>query len=213
MASPLRPDPNEPQRPYKELERDRFARQQMNRRTYRAGAYAWWWVFWIIAIAIAIWWAGWGWGGSGGWWWGGRGRTVPYGSTYKGMGGVNGNTALGAISGPGLSALTATDKQPYIGKAFAVNNVPVQSQVNDHVFWIGANNFTPMLVVLAGNGNTTANAHIGQGTLVDVTGITQKAPPQAQAQEQWELSGDDAAQLERQGVYIQATKLFAVRPR
>jgi len=180
----------------------------MNR---RPGAYAWWWVSWIVLIALVIWWSGWGWGGSGGWW-GGRGRMVPDGSTYKGMEGVRGNTALGAISGPGLSALTAADKQPYIGKQFQVNNAPVQSQVNDHVFWIGVNNFTPMLVVLAGSGNATANAHIGQGTLLDVTGITQKAPPQAQAQEQWQLSDVDAAQLERQGVYIQAMQVHPVQP-
>jgi hypothetical protein len=209
MASPLRPDPNERQRSYEELERERIAREQMNRRGYGTGAFAWWWIFWIIVIALAVWWAGWGWGGSGGWWWGSRGRIVPYGDTYKGMAG---NTAIGGISGPGLSALTATDKQPYIGKQFQINNVPVQSRVNDHVFWIGADNLTPMLVVLTGSGNTLANARIGQGTLVDVTGITQKAPPQAQAQEQWQLSGNDAAQLERQGAYVQATQVHTVQP-
>jgi len=211
MASPLRPDPNERQRPNEQLERERIARERMNRRGYGAGAFAWWWIFWIIVIALAVWWAGWGWGGSGGWWWGGRGRTAPFGNTYKGMG-VDGNTAIGAISGPGLSALTATDKQPYIGKQFQLNNVPVQSRVSDHVFWIGADNLTPMLVVLTGSGNALANAHIGQRTLVDVTGITQRAPPQTQAQEQWQLSGNDAAQLERQGAYIQATQVHTAQP-
>jgi len=226
MASPQRPDPNEPQRSYEDnLERERLARARMNRRAYGTGAFAWWWVFWIIIIALAIWWAGWGWGGSGGWWWGGRGRAVPaYGTTNPGGGnnngmannGANGNTGMGAdqmaISGPGLNTLTATDKQPYIGKPFQVNNVPVQNQVNDHVLWIGANNSTPMLVVLTGNGNTTANAQIGQGTRVDITGTVQKAPPQAQAQQQWQLSGDDAAQLERQGAYIQATQVHTAQP-
>lgn len=218
MASPQRPDPNELRRSHDDLERERLARARMDRRTVGAG-FAWWWVFWIIIIALAIWWAGWGWGGSGGWWWGGRGRTVPtYGTLNPGTAntGTNANTgaggAQGVISGPGLSILTATDKQPYIGKPFQVNNVPVQNQVNDHVLWIGANNSTPMLVVLAGNGNTAANAHIGSGSMIDVTGTVQKAPPQAQAQQQWQLSGDDAAQLERQGAYIQATQVHTVQP-
>lgn len=213
MASPQRPDPDEPRRSYDELERERVERARMSRRGVGMGAgFAWWWVFWIVIIALAIWWAGWGWGGSGGWWWGGRARAVPYGNTYNGTR-ANGNMGTMAISGPGLSALTATDKQPYIGKPFQVNNVPVQNQVNDHVLWIGANNSTPMLVVLTGNGNTTANAQqIGQGTRVDITGTVQKAPPQAQAQQQWQLSGDDATQLERQGAYIQATQVHTVQP-
>ncbi|MGH9590850.1 MAG: hypothetical protein ACRD25_10655, partial [Terracidiphilus sp.] len=218
MASPQRPDPDEPRRSYDDVERDRLARDRMNGRTVGTGTgFAWWWVFWIVIIALAIWWAGWGWGGSGGWWWGGRGRTAPYGTTGtppgtgNGMAG-NSNAGQAVISGPGLSALTATNKQPYIGKPFQVNDVPVQNQVNDHVFWIGAHNSTPMLVVLTGNDNTAANAQIGQGTLVNVTGTMQKAPPLAQAQQQWQLSGDDAAQLERQGVFIQATQVHTIQP-
>lgn len=218
MASPQRPDPDEPRRSYDDVERDQLARERMDRRAVGSGAgFAWWWLFWIVIIALAIWWGGWGWGGSGGWWWGGRGRTAPaYGTTNPGMGNPNGTASPGvnqaAISGPGLNALTATNKQPYIGKPFQVNNVPVQNQVNDHVLWVGAGNSTPMLVVLAGKGNTAANAHIGSGTLVDVTGIMQKAPPQAQAQHQWQLSDDDAAQLERQGAYIQASQVHTVQP-
>lgn len=219
MASPQRPDPDEPRRSYDDLERDRLARERMNRRTAGTGAgFAWWWVFWIVVIALAIWWAGWGWGGSGGWWWSGRGRTAPYGTTAPGTSGTAGTGNAGtpanqaAIAGPGLRALTATNKQSYINKPFQVNNVPVQNQVNDHVFWIGPNNSTAMLVVLTGNGNTAANAQISQGTRVNVTGTMQKAPPQAQAQQQWQLSGDDAAQLERQGAYIQATQVHTVQP-
>lgn len=204
MASPQRPHPDEPRRSYDELERDRI-----DRRAVGTGAgFAWWWVFWIVIIALAIWWAGWGWGGSGGRWWSGRGRTTPaYGTTNPGTGA---NQAV--VGGPGLSALTATNKHLYIGKPFQVNNVPVQNEVNDHVLWIGTGNSTPMLVVLTGNGNTAANAQIGQGTLVDVTGSMRKAPPQVQAQQQWQLSGNDAAQLERQGAYIQATQVHTVQP-
>ena len=221
MASPQRPDPNERQRSHDEkFGGERLARERMNRLTYGTGGFAWWSVFWIIVIALAIWWAGWGWGGSGGWWRGGGGSAVPYGTADTGPAinsgaankGTNGNTGMSAISGPGLSALSAKDKQTYIGKTFQVNSVPVQNQVNDHVFWIGANNSTRMLVVLTGNGNATANTHIGQGTRMDVTGTIQKAPPQAQAQELWQLGGDNAAQLQRQGAYIQATQVHTVEP-
>lgn len=224
MASPQqRPDPNEPRRDYEDLERAR-----MTRRSAAGAGFAWWWFFWIIIIGLAIWWAGWGWGGSGGWWWGGRARTAPaYGTPNAGPGTNNGatgttngtagnaNTGYGAnqaaITGPGLSALTATNKQPYIGKQFQVNDVPVQNKVNNHVLWIGANNSTPMLLVLSGNGNTAANAHVDQGNRINVTGTVQKAPPQAQAKQQWSLSSDDAANLERQGAYIQAAQVHAVQ--
>lgn len=199
----------------------------MERRSAAGAGFAWWWFFWIIIIGLAIWWAGWGWGGSGGWWWGGRARTAPaYGTTNPGPGtnngtAANGNTGNGntgygvnqaAISGPGLSALTATNKQPYIGKHFQVNDVPVQNMVNNHVLWIGANHSTPMLVVLTGNGNSAANAQIGQGNRIDVTGTVQKAPSQAEAKQQWSLSDDDAAQLEREGAYIQAIQVHTVQP-
>lgn len=223
MASPQqRPDPDETRRSYDDLERAR-----LERRAVRTGAgFAWWWVFWVVIIALAIWWAGWGWGGSGGWWWGGRARTAPtYGTTNPTPGTDNGTATSGntgaatngtagnaVISGPGLSALTATNKQPYIGKPFQVNDVPVQNQVNNHVLWIGASNAAPMLVVLTGNGNTLANSKIGQGTLLDVTGTVRKAPPQAQAKNRWSLSGGDAAKLERQGAYIQATQVHTVQP-
>lgn len=210
MASPQqRPDPDRNRRDYEDLQRAR-----MQRRATAGAGFAWWWFFWIIIIALAIWWAGWGWGGSGGWWWGGRTRNTPaYGSnTAPG----NTNPAPGAnqtvISGPGLNVLNATDKNQYIGKPFQVNDVPVQKQLNNHAMWIGANNGTPMLVVLTGNGNTAANAHISQSSLINVTGTVQKAPPQAQAKNQWKLSEDDANQLERQGAYIQATQVHTVQP-
>lgn len=215
MASPQqRPDPNDPRRDYEDLQRAR-----MERRSAAGAGFAWWWFFWIVIIGLAIWWAGWGWGGSGGWWWGNRARTAPMYGTTNAVPGTNTGTAgngyganQAAINGPGLSALTATNKQPYIGKPFQVNDVPVQNQVNNHVLWIGANNSAPMLVVLTGNGNSAANAQIGQGDLIDVTGTIQKAPPQAQAQSEWKLSDGDAAKLERQGAYIQATQVHTVQP-
>lgn len=222
MASPQRPDPNEPRRDYEDLQR-----ASMERRAAAGAGLAWWWVFWIIIIALAIWWAGWGWGGSGGWWWGGRTRNTPAYGTSNTVPGPTSNTAPGnnaapgsnsavapnqaAISGPGLDVLNATDKNQYVGKPFQANQVPVQKKISNQVLWIGANNGTPMLLVLAGNGNSAANAHIDQSTLIDVTGTVQKAPPQAQAKNQWKLSDDDASQLARQDAYIQATQVHVVQ--
>lgn len=220
MASPQqRPDPDQNRRDYEDLQRAR-----MERRAATGAGFAWWWFFWVIIIALAIWWAGWGWGGSGGWWWGGRTRNAPAygtnatpGTNNTAPGNANGaNSAPGgsqaAITGPGLSVLNATDKNQYIGKPFQINNVPVQNQINNHAMWIGANNGAQMLVVLTGNGNMAANAHISQGSLINVTGTVEKAPPQAQAKSQWKLSDDDASQLERQGAYVQATQVHTVQP-
>lgn len=211
MASPQRPDPNEPRRDYRDYED--LKRARMERRTSAGAGFAWWWAFWIIIIGLAVWWAGWGWGGSGGWWWGNRAGNPPaYGTPYG-----NGSTTppaanQAAVNGPGLDILNATDKNPYIGKPFQANDVPVQQQVNDHAMWVGENNATPMLLVLTGSGNTAANAHIGQGSLINITGTVEKAPPQQQAQQQWALSDDGAKRLEQQGAYIQAGQVHTVQP-
>lgn len=117
MASPQRPDPNEPGRNYEDLQRAR-----MERRAAPGAGFAWWWFFWIVIIGLAIWWAGWGWGGTGGWWWGTRARTVPmYGTTYAALPPAANQAA---INGAGLTVLNATDKHSYIGKSFTIYDVP-----------------------------------------------------------------------------------------
>jgi hypothetical protein len=215
MASPQqRPDPGENRRIYENLERSR------RERGTRAAGFAWWWVFWGLISGLAMWGGGGGGGGSGGWWWGGRARTGP-GSGYTAPAGTNnaapanGNYAGGAnqavTTGAGVAVLNATNKQSYVGKQFQVSDVPVQKKVNDHVLWIGARNATPMLLILSGNGNSAANAHIDKGSLISVTGTVQKAPPRSQAKSQWSLSGGGADRLEQQGAYIEATQVHAAR--
>jgi hypothetical protein len=217
MASPQqRPDPDEARRMYANPERTR-----RERRAATATGFAWWWVFWVVIIALAIWWAGWGWGGSGGWWWAGRTRTAPaYGATNSSPGTANtapangnvtGNANQAAMTGAGLAVLNATNKQTYIGKQFQVDDVPVQKKVNNHALWIGAKNSTPMLLVLAGNGNSADNAHISKNSLINVTGRVQKAPPRSQAKSQWSLSSGGADRLQSQGAYIEATQVHAVQ--
>jgi hypothetical protein len=224
MASPLRPDQDETGRSYKDPERARLEHREAGNRTAAAAGFAWWWIFWIAIIVLAIWWAGWGWGGTGGWWWGGRTRTAPtHGTAAPAAGTANtapantnsdhsaGNANQAAISGPGLAVLNATNKQYFVGKQFQINDVPVQKKVNDQVLWIGAKHTTPMLLVLAGNGNSAANAHIDEGSLISATGTVQKAPPRSQAKNQWRLSGGDADRLDTEGAYIETTQAYAVQ--
>lgn len=231
MASPQqRPDPERRPADYQQLE-DRGRRRRASR-----GWLAWWWV-WLVIIIGAIWFAGWGWGGYGGWWWGSGGYTRggrgagglgapgtnaatlknggPGPSGGAAIGGQNATGAFGTartiVSGPGVGVLTATNKKPFIGDPFSVNNAVVRSRVNDHALWIAANStVAPMLVELSGAGNTTANAHIAGRDYVNVTGTVRKAPPQAQARHSWKLGSRAAKRLAREGAYIQGTQITLI---
>jgi hypothetical protein len=152
----------------------------------------------ILAFIVAIvWFGGWGWAGYGGWWWGNRNAQIMQ------------PAAVNMMNGSGVAVLNATNKQPFVGRSFNVRTVPVQTVVNDHTLWVGANGATPMLVVLTRNNNTAANANISQGSRVNINGTVEKAPPAAQAKQQWSLSDDDANRLAQQGAYIQATEVTA----
>jgi hypothetical protein len=123
------------------------------------------------------------------------------------------------INGPGLAALQAPNKQAFVGQQFQANFVPVQKKISSTIYWVGAKNTAPTLLVIKSS-PTGKNAPAGpekkngtfieEGNLVDITGTVEKAPPQAQAQQQWGLSSSDAAQLEHQGGYINGTLVFYV---
>ncbi len=198
MALPQRRDPDERQA---EMERD-VERRRIERETAAGGLLAWWWLWLLIIIAI-IWFGGWGWGGYGGWWGWGAPRNAAMPATQNGA-------ASPQVSGPAAALLNATDKQAFVGRSVTLNSVQVKTKVNDHILWIDSNNTTPMLAVLAGADNTTANANVGEGDWVDVIGIVQKAPPAAQAQKEWGLDNDAAKRLEQQGAYLQATQVQKV---
>lgn len=200
MASPQqRPDPGEPQPHFEpELKTTRPPRSAGQRL-----AFAWWWVFLTACVIFALAWAIWGWSGTGGWWSAGRAKTEPPASTSQ-------NTQP-MIQGMGVEILTAINRRPFVGRNFQVTTVPVITKSNDQAVWIGTKTTPPMLLVL--NGNSAAHANIVPGSLLDVTGTVEKAPPAAQARRQWHLSGTDTTQLEKQGVYIQATNVVAIHPR
>ena len=187
------------------------------------GGWRWWWI-WPVVLALAFWWAGWGWGGTGGWWWGrvnsqntripakpgsvttetlanaGAQQTIdrkPLTNSY-------GRGPAQAMTGPGVPVLTAQDKKTFVGQQFAASDVPVQQKVNDRAMWIGEKQ--PMLAVVIGQDKDTANKLV-HGQVVDATGKVEKAPSEAQAKREWNLSDKDASHLEHEGAYIEVSQL------
>jgi len=193
MASPQRPEPLRPQR-----DPEGPAEATKKRKPGAPGGVPrWWWGFWIVIFALAIAWGIWGAVSNNGWWFVGH----PRPSNVQGP----------PVSGTGMGVLQAASKQSFIGEHFDIHNVPVRRVVSAQVFWIGPENDS-MLVVLpppksakAFNGTT-----IVAGGLADVTGTVAKTPPRDQAQRQWSLRASDAARLEKQGAYIQATQAYWV---
>lgn len=192
MASPQRVDPGSPRRDNSNnLPEGRGSEVRKRRR-----AWAWWWGFWIAIFAAAIAWGVWGSVTGNGWWF--LGHANP--SSVKGP----------AMNGPGLAVLQSPNKAGFVGQKFQANFVPVQKKISDTVFWVGAKNTTPTLVVLKNAGVASKNGTIQKGNLIDITGTVKKAPPQAQALQQWGLSNSGVAQLEQQGGYVDATLAFYV---
>ncbi|HEY1755775.1 MAG TPA: hypothetical protein VGG72_10295 [Bryobacteraceae bacterium] len=168
--------------------------------------------FWLIlGVILAFWYAGFGWDDSGGWVWGHRNAAVPAAVTND-----------EGLNGPGVAILEVANKQDYVGQSFEVRNVSVDHWSGSRAVWIGSrHSFLPMLLILpaaspltpaggpaaTGNGQPAGTVPGAPATvqLLNVTGRIMKAPPSAQAQQQWSLSDDDVNQLEDEGVYIQAT--------
>ena len=229
-------DPNQPSRDNRAVEN-----RPIDARRTGVG-FPWTWV-WVVIIIAAFWFVGWGWGSYGGWWWGGRrpgivGRVntgaqnnrstaaatpATYGAPPNGA--VSTNPANDHITGTGLQVLQSTDKRPFVGKNFQLANVPVQKQVNDHVFWVGRNQGDRILVVTNGkvnlNGsamsttNTGSNAsstNVAQGNLVDVQGTVERAPSQSQAEQKWGLGQNGAQRVHQEGVYVMASTFQPVHP-
>lgn len=198
MASPQqRPDP----RPEPHLEPELRITQPPRTAGQRL-AFAWWWVVLTAAVIFGLAWAIWGWSGTGGWWSAGRVKNQPPPNVSQ--------RAQPMIQGMGVEILTALNRRPFIGRNFQVTTVPVISKTSSRAVWIGTKTTPPMLLIL--NGNSAANSNIVKGSLLDVTGTVEKAPPAAEAQRQWNLSGSATSDLEMQGAYIQGTNVIAIQP-
>ncbi|MGA7523001.1 MAG: hypothetical protein WBW84_10995 [Acidobacteriaceae bacterium] len=174
-----------------------------NRRRYYA------WV--IVGLILGFWYVGFGWGNSGGWIWGNGNRNATVRVAED-----------GDVSGPGVVILEVANKQDYIGQSFQVRNVAVDHWSGNRAVWIGSrHSYLPILLILpsasplapavtsAASSGSPETGPSGRVQRLDVTGSIMKAPPTAQAQQQWNLSDDDVDQLEGEGVYIQAS---TVRP-
>lgn len=194
MASPQRHDP----RPHFEPELDTSLPP---RSAGRRLAFAWWWILLTAVVIFVLAWAIWGWSGTGGWWSAGRAASRPTATRQA---------PVPQIRGMGLEILTAADRRPFAGRNFQVSTVPVVDTVNNQAVWIGTRTTPPMLLIL-GSGAVPPNTHIVAGSLLDVTGTVEKAPPAAQARSQWNIGDKASSQLEKQGVYIRATRVYAIQ--
>jgi hypothetical protein len=199
MASPQRPNPRGPQ-PHFEPE---LQTKQAPRTAGQRVAFAWWWLLLTACVIFGLAWAIWGWSGTGGWWSAGRVKSEPPAN-------VSQRAQPMTVQGTGVEIRTAVNRRPFAGRTFQVSTVPMISKSNNQAVWIGTKTAPPMLLIL---NSADADANIVPGTLLDVSGTVQKAPTAAQASNEWKLSGSDASQLENQGVYIQATKVYAIEPR
>lgn len=182
-----------------EIHVDDLGDQRVVERVSRSG-WRWWWVFPVV-LALAFWWAGWGWWGTGGWWWG-NGYSVPGARSTA-------NLQRQIMSGPGVQILNAPSKDSFIGKQFAANDIPIERKPGDRALWIGEGK-EPMLAVVTGATKGVIGG-LAPGEIVSVLGTVQKAPPQAQAQRDWNLSDQGAMRLEQEGAYIQVSRLTVPR--
>lgn len=195
---------------------------------YRAtgGAGGFWWVWFIILVCAFVWFAGWGWGSHGGWWWGTRRVTGPNapavnGRTYNGptatpvapaTGAANTSSASGGAGANSAAALLASNKRQFEGKPLQASGVPVVKKVTNDVFWVGSNASAALLVVAKVPGNQVSAAKVKPGESVNVSGTVEKAPPAAEAEKDWGLDRTEAARLEQEGAYLNATQANPVQP-
>lgn len=201
--------PNDPNKPLGD-------RSKVEREVGGGMRWGWIWIAIVIIIILVIWFGGFGWGTSGGWWAtrsAPRLAPAPNANLQQNPAPVTpGQQANGAVNGDGVQILTSPHKSALVGQPFDIRNVPVVEKDGPRAIWIGANNMEPMLVVLAGNEATNADAAVAQGSRVDVTGTVEHAPSAEIAQRQWQLSADGVKRLEQEGAYVQATVARPSRP-
>lgn len=234
MASPQRqipPDPRQDPRP--ELQNLETGRVQ--KEISSGWRFGFWWI-WILII-VGIWYVGFGWGNSGGWIWGHR---HPAGTVNDAALSGPGVTMLNASNkaqyiGQAFEVRNVpVERQAgpsayWIGSRFnavpmlVINSSNPANQTTNagqgsSTHAAPANQPPNAAANAAGSPNRTANNSGSQAAVpafrphewLDITGQVVKAPPAAQAEQQWGLSAADANQMESEGVYIQATAMQPV---
>ncbi len=142
--------------------------------------------------------------------------------------GMNGNTpnaspvpgrAAGGFPGTGWAIvdpviiLDAPDRPALVGQRVQLEAVPVQSVTGDKTFWVGRNNDRQLFVFLeeqATPADTDAALDINPGQRVRMSGVIRAMPPIAEAQQQWNLTDEQAAPLESQQIYLRADQVAIV---
>ncbi len=187
MATPINPDPNR-RLSDEELERRRKLEGMDVRRGWygrRGPWFVWWWIWLMIIVIAFFWFAGWGWWGYGGWWWGRQGVIYP------------------VTTGSGVAVLNSNNRAAYAGQPFDLRAARVQHQVSNNVLWIGNGRSQPMLLVVKPSPGITVPS-ISAGDLVAASGTVQKAPPAAQAENEWRLDNTGLQRLEHQQAYLES---------
>ena len=187
MAEPEYRGPNGPRTHIDDIGDEKTIERQSR------GGWRWWWIWAVVALLI-VGWAYWGTGGRG--WVRGNHHSQSANATGPSV----------HVSGPGVQVLKAQDKRTFIGKEFSAKDVPVQQKVNDRAIWIGSSNQTPILAVVNA-GVIGTNQKVDLGTVINATGIVQKAPSESQAKAEWALPDKDAQELEKEGAYVQVSQL------
>ncbi|MGH9736053.1 MAG: hypothetical protein ACRD8A_15855 [Candidatus Acidiferrales bacterium] len=149
------------------------------------GGWVWLWIWVIIIVVAFFWYAGWGWGAYGGWW------------------GWSGRTHVVATSGSGVAVLNSNNKAVYVGQRFDLRGARVQTAVTNTVFWVGDGRSRPMLLVVTNNPAVNP-VPITTGDVIAASGTVEKAPPAAQAKNQWHLNDTGVQQLEAEQAYLQS---------
>lgn len=105
------------------------------------------------------------------------------GSSNNGSGGGQ----VGVGGGPG----------DILDKQIRIVSAPVQSVVNDQIFWIGTSENQRLLVVLESDTipqiSTKQNINISPGNTITLTGAVKKLPSTQEMQNQWNIGEKEAA--------------------
>ncbi len=105
---------------------------------------------------------------------------------------------------------TAPDPATLAGKQAQLTDVTVQSVLSDRAFWVGSGNTQQVFVVLDESldaGSAENQIVVKEGQRIDLTGSLKTMPNTQQAQDQWDLTAEEAQQLNNQPLYLQAQNI------
>lgn len=103
---------------------------------------------------------------------------------------------------------TASDPSQLAGQTLTVSNVPVRRETGK-AMWIGYNDLAQVLVV---PNDAATLEQIEEGERVTISGTVEKMPPVDQARRLWNLPQELQAQLGKELVYINATRVEEAAP-